>query len=164
MQFRGRDVVLTRLLQGFVEGSTRVLRQGYELGIKHYAIVSSVAALVDPVNGPPGALLTDKGASTLILTIVLAKSFVTDWNELTWEEAVKPGVGAPSVYGASKSFAEKEIWEFAEAHPEISVTTRQYFITGALLISLTWITQFYQRCSWTLMLQDRKSPLVTTKH
>lgn len=49
--------------------------------------------------------------------------FSLDWNEITKEEVLKPDLSPMSVYAASKSLAEKEIWKFAEAHPEISVTT-----------------------------------------
>lgn len=50
------------MIQGSIEGSLRVLRQGQALGIKHYSIVSSVVTLVDLANADPSVLLTDNRA------------------------------------------------------------------------------------------------------
>lgn len=53
------------------------------------------------------------------------KLCILDWNNVTREEALDPSAHPIFVYSASKALAEKEIWKFAEAHPDINVTTRQ---------------------------------------
>jgi hypothetical protein len=51
-----------------------------------------------------------------------------DWNTRTREEAViheNPIV----VYTTSKSLAEKAVWDFAEQHADIQVTTRTFIVS-----------------------------------
>ena len=43
----------------------------------------------------------------------------TDWNPVTKELALQ----GTSTYAAAKKFAELAVWEWAEAHPDVDVTT-----------------------------------------
>ncbi|KAJ7575095.1 hypothetical protein C8J56DRAFT_901555 [Mycena floridula] len=76
-----------------------VLRQGEKAGIQRYVVTSSIATVSNPRNS-----FTDK-----------------DWSPVTREEAVQHG--GLTAYRASKSLAEKALWEFADAHPNVDVTT-----------------------------------------
>ncbi|KAF5321158.1 hypothetical protein D9619_001331 [Psilocybe cf. subviscida] len=90
------------VLKGAIEGSLNVLRQAEEAGIKKFVVTSSIAA----VNGVP---ITD------------GKYSPDDWNPLTMEDAIDahPFI----VYEISKKYAELAVWEWAEAHPHVDVTT-----------------------------------------
>ena len=46
-----------------------------------------------------------------------------DWNPATKEMALDPSSNMLVVYGAAKTIAEQEVWKYAEAHPEIDVTS-----------------------------------------
>lgn len=52
--------------------------------------------------------------------------FCLDWNPMSLEAARAPGTNHVVVYGAAKTLAEREIWKFAEEHPEIDVTTSAF--------------------------------------
>lgn len=47
---------------------------------------------------------------------------IKDWNPVTREFAINAGDNA-ATYAASKKFAELAVWEWAEAHPHVEVTT-----------------------------------------
>jgi len=50
----------------------------------------------------------------------------SDWNEVTKEQVLDGTHGADDamwVYAASKAVAERELWKFADAHPEVDITT-----------------------------------------
>ena len=46
-----------------------------------------------------------------------------DWNPATKEQVLAGGQSPIWVYSAAKTIAEQEVWKFAEAHPEIDITT-----------------------------------------
>lgn len=46
---------------------------------------------------------------------------IIDWNPVTYEDALKGN--ALEAYSASKALSEREVWKFADAHPEIETTT-----------------------------------------
>jgi hypothetical protein len=48
-----------------------------------------------------------------------------DWNRVTRDEALKPGLLPLQVYAASKALAERAAWDFVESHPEIDLITRE---------------------------------------
>lgn len=58
------------------------------------------------------------------MIIIITDPLDIDWNPSTREEALDPSRDAMFVYAASKALAEKEIWKFASAHPDINITTR----------------------------------------
>ncbi|KAK7464326.1 hypothetical protein VKT23_006494 [Stygiomarasmius scandens] len=75
-----------------------------ESSVKHLVITSSIAAVLDLLQGPrPGYTYTEK-----------------DWNPSTYEQAAASGI-SPFVYCASKSLAEKIVWNDKER--KFSVTT-----------------------------------------
>ena len=47
---------------------------------------------------------------------------IEDWNPVTKEIAINAG-NDEDAYAASKKFAELAVWEWAEAHPHVEVTT-----------------------------------------
>lgn len=51
-----------------------------------------------------------------------------DWNPVTKEEGLSGTLSPMGVYGASKKFAELAVWEWAEAHPHVEVTTSTCFL------------------------------------
>ncbi|KAJ3710859.1 hypothetical protein C8R42DRAFT_690473 [Lentinula raphanica] len=86
-------------LKGAVEGVLNVLRQAEKAGIHKVVVTSTILTAFTPqyTFGPD------------------------DWMAITKEEALKTeGVTA---YMAAKTLAEKEVWSFAEAHPQMDITT-----------------------------------------
>jgi nucleoside-diphosphate-sugar epimerase len=50
---------------------------------------------------------------------------LADWNPITKETALTGG-NKLATYGASKKFAEIALWEWADKHPHVEVTTRMH--------------------------------------
>ena len=61
-----------------------------------------------------------------------------DWNPVTKEMAIHSG-SSSAIYAASKKFAELAVWEWAEAHPAVDVTTSKSIVFLVLHIWLTKI-------------------------
>ncbi|TFK26955.1 NAD(P)-binding protein [Coprinopsis marcescibilis] len=94
-----------------VEGTLNVLRQAQRLGIKKFVVTGSTSALYDHAPGKPSPAL-----SGLAFT------------EKDWGAGSREGITAHAaqpfyVYASSKYLAEKAVWEFARAHPELDVST-----------------------------------------
>ncbi|TFK44233.1 NAD-P-binding protein [Crucibulum laeve] len=87
-----------------IEGSLNVLRQAEKAGVKRFVVTSSTATVVDKSNSTRGAY-NDQ-----------------DWNHLTKEAAIESGQSG-TIYSATKKYAEIAVWEWAEAHPHVDVTT-----------------------------------------
>jgi nucleoside-diphosphate-sugar epimerase len=85
-----------------IEGSLNVLRQAEKAGIKKFIVTSSIGAVL----GDP----TVKGV----------RYTSEHWNPVTKEIAIHSDT---AIYVASKKFAELAVWEWAEAHPDVDVTT-----------------------------------------
>ncbi|KAF8190640.1 hypothetical protein K438DRAFT_2018543 [Mycena galopus ATCC 62051] len=88
------------LLAAAIEGTLNVIVQGEKAGVKRVVVTSSIATVVNPQES-----YTDQ-----------------DWNPVTKEMALTGGVKAVA-YAASKKFAELALWEWAEKHPHVEVTT-----------------------------------------
>ncbi|EMD37317.1 hypothetical protein CERSUDRAFT_123310 [Gelatoporia subvermispora B] len=88
-----------------VEGAMNVLRQAEKAGITKFAYVSSILTACDndKVAGPGGNDQT--------------------WNSVTKEQAIAPGVDFMTANAAKKKFAELAVWEFAEKHPHVEITS-----------------------------------------
>ncbi|KAI0373137.1 NAD-P-binding protein [Pilatotrama ljubarskyi] len=90
-------------LTASIEGAVNVLRQAQQAGIKRFVLVSSQA------------------------TVRLPDDYATPWKETEWFEITKEQALASQhpglVYVAEKVLAERAVWEFAEKHPSIDVTT-----------------------------------------
>jgi len=87
-----------------VQGTLNVIRQAQKVGIKHFSITSSVAAVAQ-LDKPRSVVTED------------------DWNPSTREEALENGQNSRFVYWASKTLAERAVWEFSDQHPDINITT-----------------------------------------
>jgi len=92
------------MLNSAIEGSLNVLRQAEKAGIKKFVVTSSIVA----VSGDPAL----KGAAYRS----------EHWNPVTKEDALHSDEKRIS-YAASKKYAELAVWEWAEAHPDVDVTT-----------------------------------------
>jgi len=97
------------LIDGAVEGSQNILRQAVKNGVKKIVITSSIVAVID-FDKPEVAF------SKHIYT-------VDQWNPATREQALDGTHEGLWNYSAAKTIAEQEIWKFADAHPEIDITT-----------------------------------------
>ncbi|KAF7362963.1 Epimerase domain-containing protein [Mycena venus] len=86
--------------QAAVEGTLNVVVQGEKAGVKRMVVTSSIATVINPNN-----TFTDQ-----------------DWNPVTREEALTGG-NEMETYSASKTFAEMALWEWADKHPHVEVTT-----------------------------------------
>ncbi|KAL0956628.1 hypothetical protein HGRIS_002763 [Hohenbuehelia grisea] len=90
-----------KMLETAVEGTLNIVRQAEAAGIRKFVVTSSIASLGNP---------TEPALS--------AKS----WNPITREIALKSN-NAMIVYLASKTLAERALWEFADSHPHLDVAT-----------------------------------------
>ncbi|CAK5283566.1 unnamed protein product [Mycena citricolor] len=90
-----------QILQTAEEGTMNVVRQAEKAGIKRIVVTCSIASVLNPENK-----LTDK-----------------DWNPVTRELALASDAPPLLTYSASKKFAELALWDWAEKHPEVDVTT-----------------------------------------
>ncbi|KAF9501741.1 NAD(P)-binding protein [Pleurotus eryngii] len=97
------------LIDVAVEATQNILRQAEKAGITRIVVTSSIAS-VWKASPDPLALVLDTGSSW------------TDWNPTTKEVALKTG-NPLVIYAASKTYAERAVWEFADAHPHVDITT-----------------------------------------
>ncbi|KAJ7575156.1 hypothetical protein C8J56DRAFT_460543 [Mycena floridula] len=90
---------IDEMINGAIEGVLNILRQGEKAGIQRFIVTSSIATVLHPKSS-----FTDK-----------------DWNPVTREDALREGrfMG----YRASKALSEKALWEFADSHSNVDVTT-----------------------------------------
>ncbi|KAJ7440351.1 hypothetical protein B0H11DRAFT_2353660, partial [Mycena galericulata] len=88
------------LLAAAVEGTLNVIVQAEKAGVKRMVVTSSIATVLNPQDS-----FTDQ-----------------DWNPVTKEFALTGGNGM-ATYAASKKFAELALWEWADKHPHVEVTT-----------------------------------------
>ncbi|KAJ6535066.1 hypothetical protein B0H19DRAFT_1184847 [Mycena capillaripes] len=88
------------LLKAAVEGTLNVIVQGEKAGVRRFVVTSSIATVTNPKDS-----FTDQ-----------------DWNPVTREMALTGG-NEMVTYSASKKFAELALWEWAEKHPHVEVTT-----------------------------------------
>lgn len=105
--FRAKEDPVNELLNPAVKGTTNILNsiKKYAPQVKHVAITSSFAAIVQCVNETsPEIVYTEE-----------------TWNPVTWEEAVN---NMRWSYRGSKTFAEKALWQFIEKEkPNFAGTT-----------------------------------------
>ncbi|KAI9059689.1 NAD-P-binding protein [Trametes sanguinea] len=90
-------------LRDAIEGALNLLRQTEKAGIKRFVLQSSIAT-VKPIS-----------------------EYAIPWTEDDWfptsrEQALK-STDEFFVYASEKTLAEQAVWEFAEQHPNIDVTT-----------------------------------------
>ncbi|KAH8806523.1 hypothetical protein DL96DRAFT_1698918 [Flagelloscypha sp. PMI_526] len=99
------------LLQAAIEGTLNIIRQAEKAGIKKVVFTSSFATVRNAKN-----------------------SFTAeDWNPVTKEEALAGTLSEMGAYAASKTYAERAVWDWAEAHPHVDVTVlNPSFFYGAL--------------------------------
>ncbi|KAJ7161816.1 hypothetical protein C8R43DRAFT_991521 [Mycena crocata] len=88
------------LFEAAVNGTLNVVVQGEKAGVKRMVITSSIASVANPTGS-----YTDQ-----------------DWNPLTKEFALDSG-NDMIIYSAAKTFAERALWEWADKHPHVDVTT-----------------------------------------
>ncbi|GKZ77727.1 hypothetical protein AnigIFM56816_000508 [Aspergillus niger] len=97
----------------------------------HYSIDNIKKDMLDPaVNGTVGILRSVHKYAPTVKKVVITSSFAamwnpskpagskyseSDWNKVTWEEAVSPAnAQGQAGYRTSKALAEREAWEFME--------------------------------------------------
>lgn len=106
--FNSKDVVKD-LLEPAVEGTRAVLQATQVAGtnVKKIVLTSSIAAMLDPFkNNDPNYVATE-----------------FTWNPVTWEQAAESNDGELA-YVASKTFAEREAWDYVERNkPRYTLTT-----------------------------------------
>ncbi|KAH9846635.1 NAD-P-binding protein [Lenzites betulinus] len=98
----GRDSP-ERALTASIEGAVNILRQSEKAGITRFVLVSSIVTVRAFTD--PAPVWTD-----------------TDWVDTSREKALASS-DAFFVYVTEKVLAERAVWEFAEKHPNIDVTT-----------------------------------------
>ncbi|KAG6836166.1 hypothetical protein H0H93_010714 [Arthromyces matolae] len=87
------------MLASNIEGTINVVRQAEKAGITRIVVTASIVNVMHDQSS-----ITDK-----------------DWNPVTKEEAVK--MAGNDAYRAAKTLAEKALWEFANSHPHVEITT-----------------------------------------
>ncbi|KAJ7101328.1 hypothetical protein B0H15DRAFT_796153 [Mycena belliarum] len=88
-----------KMLETAINGTMNVVVQGEQAGVRRFVVTSSI-----------GAIMNDKYTFT-----------DQDWSPITREQALSGN--ALLAYAGSKKFAELALWEWAEKHPHVEVTT-----------------------------------------
>ena len=113
--------------QSAIEGSLNVLRQAEKAGVKKFVVTSSIIA----VRGDPAKGTACRSERKSFLRFLSGDSNVfpfTYWNPVTLDGRKKE-----YAYAASKKFAELAVWEWAEAYPDVDVTTSKSIILFFIL-------------------------------
>ncbi|KAJ7214260.1 hypothetical protein B0H12DRAFT_1205732 [Mycena haematopus] len=107
------------LLTAAVEGTLNVIVQGEKAGVKRMVVTSSIATVTNPKES-----CTDQGKQHKPRALYLENDtlYPTDWSPITKEIALTGG-NKMITYAASKKFAELALWEWADKHPHVEVTT-----------------------------------------
>ncbi|KAG6846733.1 hypothetical protein H0H93_012192, partial [Arthromyces matolae] len=87
------------MLKSTIEGTMNVVRQAEKAGIKRIVVTGSIVNVMNERYS-----FTDN-----------------DWYPITQEEALK--TTGNDAYRAGKTLAEQALWEFADSHPHLEVTT-----------------------------------------
>lgn len=101
-----------------------IIRQATEMGIKNFSVISSVGAIWDRNNIKPlyssnGTITFDRRFTTRKLTSSHRR---TDWNPITRDEILYGTIDPLASYSGTKTFAERAVWKFASAHPDMNLT------------------------------------------
>ncbi|KAF8228801.1 NAD(P)-binding protein [Tricholoma matsutake] len=90
------------------EGTLHILREALKAGIERVVVTTTIGTFLAPDFGPAftGQTFTSK-----------------DWSHASEEEAKEPGRSPFYVYLSSKYLAERALWEFVKAHPQLDVVT-----------------------------------------
>ncbi|KAF8160639.1 hypothetical protein B0H34DRAFT_795528 [Crassisporium funariophilum] len=128
------------MLNSAIQGSLNVLRQAEKAGVEKFVVTSSTAT----VFGDPSL----KGVTLR----------AEHWNPMTKEQALSGG--SPAAYAAAKKFAELAVWEWAEAHPHVDVTTiiPPFLYGPAAPMSLPIPTPDFNAISTNLMIYNLITP------
>ncbi|TFK26957.1 NAD(P)-binding protein [Coprinopsis marcescibilis] len=97
-------------LNAAVDGTLNVLTQAEKLGITKFVVTASSADCIDYTKS------ATPGFANLNFT-------EKDWGVTSREVAIANAANAFFVYSASKTLAEKAVWEFAKHHPHVDVAT-----------------------------------------
>ena len=96
----GNEPTNEALLDNTIAGTLNLVKQAEKAGIKNIVVVSSIATVVPN----PKMSFTDQ-----------------DWHPATRESTI--AATPMGAYRGAKTLAEKALWEFAEAHPHLEITT-----------------------------------------
>ena len=108
-----KSVTVLRKNEASVEGTLNLVKQATAAGVRRIVVTSSV--------------ITTQGTKKhefLYENIVLTEK---DWNPATKETALDDieNQNEFHIYGVAKTVAERELWKFADAHPEVDITTSE---------------------------------------
>ena len=99
-----------------------VFRQAEKAGVKKFVVTSSIIT----VRGDPAvkgtAYRSERRSFPLRSELGCNVFRTTDWNPVTKEDGLHSDMKQVT-YAASKKYAELAVWEWAEAHPDVDVTT-----------------------------------------
>ncbi|ETW81018.1 hypothetical protein HETIRDRAFT_440578 [Heterobasidion irregulare TC 32-1] len=94
------------VIGGAVDGTVNVIRQGYTAGVRKFVLTSTILTALNAKNLGNLSALTNE-----------------DWNPSTVEQALDGTRDPGFIYSAAKTAAEREVWKFADEHPDVDVTT-----------------------------------------
>ncbi|KAI0271271.1 NAD-P-binding protein [Gloeopeniophorella convolvens] len=94
------------LIKTAVEGTLDVLKVALAAGVHKIVVTSSIFSLGSPAQFSDDRVI---GAD--------------DWSPLTLEDGLRSGADPFTGYAAAKAVAERALWKFVEAHPELDVAT-----------------------------------------
>jgi nucleoside-diphosphate-sugar epimerase len=108
-----------------------VLRQAKKAGVKKFVVTSSIITMTGDSTVKGTAYRSERRLFLFcVLTWRLSKhtlSLSTDWSPITKEDGLNSDE-KKITYAASKKYAELAVWEWAEAHPDVDVTTSKVSI------------------------------------
>ena len=130
-----------------------MLRQAEKAGVKKFVVTSSIVTVAGDPTVKGSAFGPERMSFFFRDRDLTGTEQFTDWNPVTKEEALQTGASNFDIYSAAKKHAELAVWEWAEAHPHVDVTTSQPI---TLVLPLTFAYKNFPI--------EQSSPLSSTVH
>lgn len=94
-----------------------VLRQGYAAGVRKFMVVSSITTVLHPAT-----TLSHKG-HYFGVAVNSPLMHELDWNPTTSMDSISTDQSAMDGYGVAKTLAERAMWDWADQHSNVEITT-----------------------------------------
>ena len=141
-----------RSIQDVIEGTINIARQAITAGVKRVIVTSSLIALI---SGEGHYYHVFEESSNEIAPVILADfstAFGTapltenSWNEITEDKVDIQTQPAMAVYVASKTIAERKLWELADQNPSVDFSVGKSPTTALDLFVLNASDFLFHSC------------------
>lgn len=167
------EVGAAEMIDLAVEGALNITRQAAAKGVKRFVFTSTMLTLPDVEHihemlADGTRVWSEQGAR--LRKLLFGDGFLTDESLADWSPATAEGAlsgkhdfDAAYIYSAAKVTAEKEIWKFADEHPEMDITTSEWarLTNGIQILTFMLLLRQSSRRLPTDPLRIRKLPRAT---